>query len=229
MIAAGQTDLMARPRLEELIPAVLGGLAPATCRVYAMRLRQFLTWCLRFNRALERSTVRRYVDTAGLCDSAANQALAAIKHLAKEAAERNWLDWSTAQQIAGIGGRRQRGVRAGNWLSAQQAQQMLRAVDRTTLRGARDYCALALLLGCGLRRQEAAKLEVAHLQQREGRWYIVDLRGKGGRIRTIALSAWVWEAIVDWLGAAGIEQGYVLRSFKRKGKGRKGEDNGNSN
>jgi hypothetical protein len=29
------------------------------------------------------------------------------------------------------------------------------------------------------------------IQQREGRWVIADLRGKGGRIRTVAIPMWV--------------------------------------
>jgi len=44
----------------------------------------------------------------------------------------------------------------------------------------RDRALLALLLACGLRRHELASLTVGHLQQREGHWAIVDLRGKGG-------------------------------------------------
>ena len=41
---------------------------------------------------------------------------------------------------------------------------------------------LALLVGCALRRNELAELEVATIQQREGRWVLADLEGKGRRI-----------------------------------------------
>jgi hypothetical protein len=37
---------------------------------------------------------------------------------------------------------------------------------------------LALLLACGLRRHEFAKLSFDHLQQREGHWAIVDCVGR---------------------------------------------------
>jgi integrase len=37
----------------------------------------------------------------------------------------------------------------------------------------------ALLLGCGLRRAELIALKLAHLQQRDDRWAIVDPRGEG--------------------------------------------------
>ena len=63
--------------------------------------------------------------------------------------------------------------------------------------------AIAIILrfgdtGCGLRRQEAAELDLAHLQQREDHWAIVDLVGKARprairllvhRIRTVILPA----------------------------------------
>ncbi len=44
---------------------------------------------------------------------------------------------------------------------------------------------LAVLLGCGLRRSEVAAITLKHIQQRDSRWYIVDLVGKHGRVRTM--------------------------------------------
>jgi hypothetical protein len=46
---------------------------------------------------------------------------------------------------------------------------------------------LAVLLGCGLRRSEVAALTFKHIQQRDGRWCIVDLVGKHGRVRTVPM------------------------------------------
>ena len=61
-----------------------------------------------------------------------------------------------------------------------------RRPDRSTSKGKRDYCILALLVGCGLRRRELANLTIEDIQMRENRWVIADLSGKGGRIRTVA-------------------------------------------
>ena len=47
-------------------------------------------------------------------------------------------------------------------------------------------------------------LTVDHIQQRDGRWVIVDLRGKYGRIRTVAVPAWVKEAVDLWYEAAAV-------------------------
>ena len=41
---------------------------------------------------------------------------------------------------------------------------------------------LALLVGRALRRNELAEFELETIQQREGRWVLTDLEGKGRRI-----------------------------------------------
>jgi site-specific recombinase XerD len=71
----------------------------------------------------------------------------------------------------------QKGTRLGNWLTREQAKELLAVPDRSTLKGKRDYVILALLVGCALRRNELAELEVATIQQREGRWVLADLEG----------------------------------------------------
>ena len=45
--------------------------------------------------------------------------------------------------------------------------------------GKRDRAILALLIGCGLRRAELLRLNMEDLQQREARWVLRDLIGKG--------------------------------------------------
>ena len=70
---------------------------------------------------------------------------------------------------------------------------------------------LALLVGCALRRNELAELDVETIQQREGRWVLADLEGKGRRIRTVAIPIWVKHGINAWMTAAGIEDGRLLR------------------
>ena len=77
---------------------------------------------------------------------------------------------------------------------------------------------LALLVGCALRRQELATLEVETIQLREGRWVLADLEGNGRRIRTVAVPVWVKQGINVWMTAAGIEEGRLLRSISKGGK-----------
>ena len=61
-----------------------------------------------------------------------------------------------------------------------------------------------MLLGCGLRREECAALTVQHLQQREGRWVIVDLEGKRNKKRSVPMPSWAKYAVDTWLLAAAI-------------------------
>ena len=77
---------------------------------------------------------------------------------------------------------------------------------------------LALLIGCGLRRAELLRLNVENIQQREGRWVIPDLLGKGNRRRTVPVPAAVKARVDDWLAAAGIDQGRVFRPVNKGGK-----------
>ena len=109
------------------------------------------------------------------------------------------------------------GVRAGNWLTREQARLLLQAPDRRTLKGKRDYAVLALLIGCGLRRTELAQLTLEILQQREGRWVLVDLEGKGRRVRTVPVPGWVKVAIDEWIAAAAIANGRLLRAINKGG------------
>jgi integrase len=77
---------------------------------------------------------------------------------------------------------------------------------------------LALLVGCALRRRELASLDIEEIQMREGRWVIADLRGKGGRIRTVAIPMWVKQGIDSWMTAAPIADGKLLRRISKSGK-----------
>lgn len=96
-----------------------------------------------------------------------------------------------------------------------QAQALLSAPDTATVKGLRDRAIIAVLLGCGLRRSEVAALTFAHVQQRDGRWCIVDLVGKHGRARTAPMPNWVEVAIDVWMSAAQVENGRVFRPVDR--------------
>jgi len=120
--------------------------------------------------------------------------------------------------VAGIlraKGVKSKGIRVGNWLSLPQAQALLSAPDVATVKGLRDRAILAVLLGCGLRRSEVTALTFAHVQKRDGRWCIVDLTGKHGRVRTMPMPTWVKEAVDAWTSAARVTDGYVFRPVNR--------------
>ena len=107
--------------------------------------------------------------------------------MAAEASDNGLLAPELVAGILRVKGVKSKGVRVGHWLSLPQAQALLSAPDITMAKGLRDRAILAVLLGCGLRRSEAAALTFAHLRQLDGRWCIVDLLGKHGRIRTVPM------------------------------------------
>ncbi len=59
----------------------------------------------------------------------------------------------------------------------------------------RESAILAIVLGTGLRRAEAAGLTWEQIQQRDGRRAIIDLVGKRNRVHSIELPPWVKVAL----------------------------------
>ncbi len=147
-----------------------------------------------------------------------NVRLSAVRKMVEEARRNNLIGSEEAASLTAIPNISQKGTRLGNWLTREQAKELLAVPDRSTLKGKRDYVILALLVGCALRRNELALLDVETIQQREGRWVLADLEGKGRRIRTVAIPIWVKQGINAWMTAAGIEDGRLLRSVSKSGK-----------
>jgi len=188
-------------------------------RAYAQALDAFARWCGETGTAgFTKATVQAYraaLESAGLAASSINVRLSAVKKLAAEAADNGLLGPEVAAAIARVKGAKRKGVRAGNWLTLDQAERLLDLPGRATNKGRRDRALLALLVGCGLRRQELAGLRIEEIQQRDGRWCIVDLAGKGNRIRTVPMPPWTKTAIDAWLAAARYTGGLVLGSVNK--------------
>jgi site-specific recombinase XerD len=158
---------------------------------------------------------RAYLEGQGRSPSTINVQLAALRKLASEAADNGLVAPEIAAGIAKVRGARQAGVRAGNWLTREQAEQLLHLPDVKTLKGRRDQALLALFIGCGLRRSELAALTLEHIGQRGGRWVIVDLVGKGQRVRSVPMPGWAKAAADRWTDAAGITDGRILRAINK--------------
>lgn len=194
--------------------------SPHTRRAYDRVLTGFLAWCVAERHSFTKATVQRYraeLEQRGLSASAINVQLAAIRKLAREAADNGLLAPEFAAGIGKVPGARPEGPRAGNWLTREQARFLLTLPDPATGKGKRDRALLALLLGCGLRRDELVRLRVDDLQQREGRWVLVDLLGKGRRRRTVPVPAWVKAWLDAWTLAAGVSSGCLFRAINKGG------------
>lgn len=189
-------------------------------RAYGKALNDFMSWYQREpTTGLTKATVQQYrtlLQNSGAAPSTVNLRLSAIRKLAQEAADNGLVDQSMASSISRVKGVKSQGVRAGNWLTKEQAQDLLDIPDCKTIKGLRDRAILAVFLGAGLRRSEVSKLSFDHIQQREGRWVFVDLIGKGNRIRTIPIPSWMKSAIDEWVNAAGISApGLIFRPIHK--------------
>ena len=217
-VSTGTSESDLSPAQLQLRRMVLDSVTSAhSRRNYAKALD--LLFALAAGRPLTRALLMEYrTSMEGLAPSTVNVRLSAIRKLVTEARKNGMLSAEEASNLTDIPNIRQKGTRMGNWLTREQAKELLAVPDRSTLKGKRDYAILALLVGCALRRRELASLTIEDIQMRENRWVIVDLRGKGGRIRTVAIPVWVKNGINAWQAAAKIEEGPLLRSLNKAGK-----------
>ena len=210
------------PELEQSKTTVLGTLVSAhSRRSYKHAIDKFIDWyCseprLGFNRPVV-VQYRSFLERCSLSAATINLHLSAIRRLADEAAESGLLSAELAIGIRRVKGVKRLGRRIGNWLNGDQAQELLNAVPQSTLRGKRDAAVLGLLLGCGLRRSEAVSLRFDQLQLRENHWVIVDMVGKGGRLRTVPVPAWCKGLIDVWIRDSGVTEGRLFRRISKDG------------
>jgi site-specific recombinase XerD len=147
-------------RLVELKQMVLDTvISPHSKRNYANALDHLFAFAA--NRPLTRALLMEW--RAGMekdSPSTVNVRLSAMRKLVNEARRNRMLASEEAANLTEVSNIAQRGARLGNWLTRAQAKELLAVPDRSTLKGKRDYVILALLVGCALRRQELAQLDV---------------------------------------------------------------------
>ena len=220
--SAEESQLNRNAAFRELREMVLNSVASKhSKRNYAKALDEVFTLCANRSQGLSRALLMEYraaMLEKKLSASTVNVRLSAIRKLIGEAQRNGIIGAEEAANLAGVPNLPQKGTRLGNWLTRDQAKELLTVPDRSTLKGKRDYVILSLLVGCALRRQELASLDIDGIQMREGRWVLADLRGKGGRVRTVAIPLWVKQGINAWMIAAKIEDGRLLRPLSKSGK-----------
>lgn len=172
------------------------------------------------DRAISRALLLEYrsqmVDQ-DLSASTINLRLSAIRRLVREACDSGIIDPAEAVRITSVPGVPQQGIRLGSWLTRKEVQRLLAVPDRTRLIGKRSYAILSILVYCALRREELANLNMARIQQREGRWVIADMVGKRGRVRTVAIPKPAKAALDEWTCAAGIRGGFAFLHVRKGG------------
>lgn len=190
-----------------------------TRRAYERGLTDFIAWYKTtgqsgFTKAIVQAHVTA-LRSKGVSASSVNQRITTIRKLAREMADNELIPESVAQAVGRVEGVKTDGSKLGNWLSKEQAQQLLELPDVSTVKGLRDRAILAVLLGCGLRREECAGLTVGHIQQREGRWVVVDLVGKRNKTRSVPMPSWAKFAVDAYMVAGAITEGVLFRSMRK--------------
>ncbi len=211
------------PDLEQSKTAVLNRLTSVCSqRTYEHAIREFIDWyCSEPRLAFNKTVVTRYriaLEQKHYAPSTINLRLAAVRRLAYEAADCGLLSADLAAGIRRVKGARRLGVRIGNWLTAEEGKRLLGAYGTANSRQLRDRAMVAVLIGCALRRAEAAALRIEDIQLREGHWIIADLKGKGGHIRTVPVPDWVKTMIDAWTTGAGLTEGILFRAINKAGR-----------
>jgi len=202
--------------------------SPHSKRAYSRALIDFLDWYERNGRpGFTKATINAYREEmlqSGKSRSSINQALSAIRKLAAEAADNGLVPPTLAYGVERVKGVKQEGVRAGNWLTKEEAEKLINTPvtrwrqEEIPLRKAiRDQALLAVMIGTGLRRSEAADLTWEMIQQRDGRWAIIDLVGKRGRVRSVGIPPWVKVALDRWGQTAGNRDGRIFLALNKDG------------
>jgi integrase len=207
--------------IERLIASVLETLTAAkTKQAYATALQEFARWIRERDEPLSKislETWRGELLARGLAVSSVNQRLSAVRLLLRQAVDQGALSAEEGLRLTSVSNSKERGSRQGKWLTEKEAGRLLSVPDPQTLIGKRDRALLALLVACGLRREELVRLEIRHLQLREKRWVLLDLQGKGRRVRTIPVPLWAKRLLDRWLAASAITAGPLFRTVRKGG------------
>lgn len=194
--------------------------SPSSKRTYAAGMDEFLTWSrsVGWQDGFTKAAVNAYkthLYNSELAPATINLRLTAVKKMAREASDNQLLPLGVADAIERVKGVQIYGRRLGLWLSKQQIEDLMGAPDSNTVVGARDRAMIALMIGSGLRRDELARTTFEQIQQRDGRWILVDVLGKGKKLRSIPIAPFAKHHVDLWAKAAGLPEPPTGRIFKR--------------
>jgi len=117
--------------------------SPHSKRNYAKALDDLFQFCA--SRPLSRSLLMEWrAGIESLSPSTINVRLSAVRKMIGEARRAGMLRSEEAATLTDVPNISEKGTRLGNWLTREQAKELLAVPDRSTLKGKRDYVILAL-------------------------------------------------------------------------------------
>lgn len=190
------------------------GLAASTISAYVLRSRRFL-------RGHGHGADLSAVDTAAVTHAVLAEAdtvsagsaqffVVALRSFLRYCYLTGVIDTDLSAASLAVTGRRRSVLPQG--ISAADARALLKACDRRTADGRRDYAVILLLMRLGLRACEVAVLRLEDIDWRAGQ---VTIHGKGQRLDGLPLPVEVGEAIVVYLRHARPREAMLREVFLR--------------
>lgn len=109
--------------------------------------------------------------------------------------------------------RKTTGDKAHIWLSKLETQRLLSVPNVDKLQGLRDKVCLALMVGAGLRRNEASQIEWSQFVRQGDRW-VLAVHGKGAKNRIVPIADKLAEMLQTWQWQSKKEGRILRRLFK---------------
>lgn len=159
-------------------------------------------------RLLRRDLATRYAP------GGANVKLTALRAVLREAWRLEWLETDAYRRASQIGNVPGWPELAGRYVPAPERAQLLRAAHAVAGSASRDAALVALLMGTGIRRVEAARLDLRDVDLVAGE---VRIRGKGQRRRGVDAMGSTLEALAAWVEVRGRKQGPFFYRYDRWG------------
>jgi integrase len=141
--------------------------------------------------------------------------LCALRGVLRESWRLGFLDADSFQRAADLKPVRGSRLPAGRMLQAGEVRALFAScASDGSASAALDAALLSLLLGCGLRREEAASLELSDYDRAAGE---LRVEGKGGKERLVPIVNGAAKALETWLELRGSRPGPLLCPVNRWG------------
>jgi len=189
----------------EILSDLAGQLSEKSKRIYRHDAKVFAAWLVEHDLSPETITrsdliaYRSYLGTTYQKATAARM-LSVARRLLDEAVNKGKLAVNPAKGVKGF---RVSNETPHTALKKSQAKDLLKAIDRSSVLGKRDYALVSLLLRTGIRRSECAALTLGDIKLEQGHHVAVIEHGKGDKRRIVKLPVDVFRAIEDYLKVAG--------------------------
>jgi len=178
--------------------------APSTKVAYERELRRFLAWLVD-GPPIDQETLPKYVEALRARDLSATTVAWRATVVASFLSDCHRQSILAEDVVTGY--RLPRGTKgfAPRVLSSGELKRLLRAPDRRSWKGKRDLAILTFLGVAGLRIGEVARMRMADVDLQSDR-VVLKIRGKGNRVRSIALAGRNASPIRAWAKVRGAGQ-----------------------